>query len=85
MPEGDALEVTGVTGQSPPYEGGDKGEVELATKRTPRSPPCMDRGHSLHLFGDMVDTMVIIGMTYVCGGGHAVERGVCYVSTERVR
>jgi hypothetical protein len=32
----------------------------------------------------MVDTMEIIGMTYLYGGGHAVGRGVCDVSTERV-
>ncbi len=52
--------------------------------KSPCIPLCMDRGHSLHMFGDMVDTMEIIGMTYVCGGGHAVGRGVCDVATERV-
>ena len=44
---------------------------------------CIDRGHSLHMFGDMVDT--IIGMTSLQGGGHAMEGDVRYVSEERVR
>ena len=35
--------------------------------KSPSIPLCMDREHSLHLFGDMVDTKVIIGMTYLCG------------------
>ena len=48
-------------------------------------PPesCIDRGHRLHMFGDMVDT--IIGMTSLQGGGHAMEGDVRYVSEERVR
>ena len=45
--------------------------------------PCIDRGHSLHMFWDMVDT--IIGMTSLQGGGHAMEGDVRYVSEERVR
>ena len=44
---------------------------------------CIDRGHSLHMFWDMVDT--IIGMTSLQGGGHAMEGDVRYVSEERVR
>ena len=44
---------------------------------------CTDRGHSLHMFGDMVDT--IVGMTSLAGGGHAMEGDVRYVSEERVR
>ena len=31
-----------------------------------------------------MDTKVIIGMTYLCGGGHAVGRGVRNVSAERI-
>ena len=48
-------------------------------------PPrgCIDRGDSLHMFGDIVDT--IIGMTSLAGGGHAMEGDVRYVSEERVR
>ena len=34
------------------------------------------------MFGDMVD--IIIGMTLLAGGGHAMEGDVRYVSEERV-
>ncbi len=34
--------------------------------------------------GHMVDTKLIIAMTYVCGGGHAVARAVQNVAPKRI-
>ncbi len=49
--------------------------------KSPHPPllSCIDRGHSGHMFGDMVDT--IMGMILAMRGGHALERGVQDVPT----
>ena len=49
----------------------------------PALPPCIDRGHGLHLFGDMVNTLPCMASPQK-EERHALERGVDHVSTSRI-
>ena len=44
---------------------------------------CIDRGHGLHLFGDMVNTLPCMASPQK-EERHALERGVDHVSTSRI-
>ena len=44
----------------------------------------MDRAHGEQVFGDMANTRGIIGVAFLCGGGHADGIGEREIATESV-